>query len=207
MCLTPCLQLWDPSRNILTHINEIMPLLCPLSFKKIFTFIYLAAPGLSCNKWDLVSWPETKPRPPALGAWSLSHWTTREVFASSLWVCSSHSLWVWLLIERSPSLFWKAPPSVYKAAAAAAAKLLQSCPTLCDPIDGSPPGSPVPGILQARTLEWVAISCKAAQGNAGFVRFGVYLIWETLTERITKSEEARREGRRGLEAETLLGVH
>ena len=41
---------------------------------------------------------------------------------------------------------------------AAAAKLLQSCPTLCDPIDGSPPCSPVPGILQARTLEWVAIS-------------------------------------------------
>ena len=37
------------------------------------------------------------------------------------------------------------------------AKLLQSCPTLCDPIDGSPPGSPVPGILQARTLEWVDI--------------------------------------------------
>ena len=44
------------------------------------------------------------------------------------------------------------------AAAAAAAKSLQSCPTLCDPIDSSPPGSPVPGILQARTLEWVAIS-------------------------------------------------
>ena len=44
------------------------------------------------------------------------------------------------------------------AAAAAAAKSLQSCPTLCDPIDGSPLGSPVPGILQARTLEWVAIS-------------------------------------------------
>jgi len=44
------------------------------------------------------------------------------------------------------------------AAAAAAAKSLQSCPTLCDPMDSSPPGSPVPGILQARTLEWVAIS-------------------------------------------------
>jgi len=42
--------------------------------------------------------------------------------------------------------------------AAAAAKLLQSCPTLCDPINDSPPGSAVPGILQARTLEWVAIS-------------------------------------------------
>ena len=46
--------------------------------------------------------------------------------------------------------------------AAAAAKSLQSCPTLCDPIDGSPPGSPVPGILQARTLEWVAISFSNA---------------------------------------------
>ena len=44
------------------------------------------------------------------------------------------------------------------SAAAAAAKSLQSCPTLCDHIDGSPPGSPVPGILQARTLEWAAIS-------------------------------------------------
>ena len=46
--------------------------------------------------------------------------------------------------------------------AAAAAKSLQSCPTLCDPIDGSPSGSPVPGILQARTLEWVAISFSNA---------------------------------------------
>ena len=48
------------------------------------------------------------------------------------------------------------------SAAAAAAKSLQSCPTLCDPIDGSPPASPVPGILQARTLEWVAISFSNA---------------------------------------------
>ena len=47
-------------------------------------------------------------------------------------------------------------------AAAAAARSPQSCPTLCDPIDGSPPGSPFPGILQARTLEWVAISFSNA---------------------------------------------
>ena len=47
-------------------------------------------------------------------------------------------------------------------AAAAAAKSLQLCPTLCDPIDSGPPGSPVPGILQARTLEWVAISFSNA---------------------------------------------
>ena len=46
--------------------------------------------------------------------------------------------------------------------AAAAAKSLQSCLTLCDPIDGSPPGCPVPGILQARTMEWVAISFSNA---------------------------------------------
>ena len=52
--------------------------------------------------------------------------------------------------------------SSYCAATAAAAKSLQSCLTLCDPIDGSPPGSPVPGILQARTLEWVAISFSNA---------------------------------------------
>ena len=50
---------------------------------------------------------------------------------------------------------------VAAAAAAAAAKSLQSCPTLCDPIDGSPQGSPVPGILQARILDWVAISFNA----------------------------------------------
>ena len=50
----------------------------------------------------------------------------------------------------------------YDQPAAAADKSLQSCPTLCDPIDGSPPGSAVPGILQARTLEWVAISFSNA---------------------------------------------
>ena len=53
------------------------------------------------------------------------------------------------------------------AAAAAAAKSLQSCPTLCDPTDGSPPGSPVPGILQARTLEWVAIAFSGGKETMG----------------------------------------
>ena len=54
------------------------------------------------------------------------------------------------------------PGKVNYSSAAAAAKSLQSCPTLCDPTDGSPPGSPVPGMLQARTLEWVAISFSNA---------------------------------------------
>ena len=58
-------------------------------------------------------------------------------------------------LDRRKQLNCSASPT---QTCAAAAKSLQSCPTLCDPIDGSPPGSPIPGILQARTLEWVAIS-------------------------------------------------
>ena len=54
------------------------------------------------------------------------------------------------------------PPVIHCCSPAAAAKSLQSCPTLCGPIDGSPPGSSVPGILQARPLEWVAISFSSA---------------------------------------------
>ena len=58
-------------------------------------------------------------------------------------------------------------------AAAAADKSLQLCPTLCDPIDGSPPGSFVPGILQARILEWVAISFSSIRGRAGKLLGGI----------------------------------
>ena len=77
----------------------------------------------------------------------------------------------WLLLSLSEPQF---PPLINNAnnplgcwrlkcmLAAAAAKSLQSCPTLCNPIDSSPPGSTVPGILQARTLEWVAISLSSA---------------------------------------------
>ena len=61
-------------------------------------------------------------------------------------------MWLFRLASPHQPLLW----------AAAAAKSLQSCPTLCDPIDGSPPGSLIPGILQARTLEWVAISFSNA---------------------------------------------
>ena len=60
----------------------------------------------------------------------------------------------WIFVGKVISLLF----NMLSAAAAAAAKLLQSCPTLCDPIDGSPPGSFVHGIFQARVLEWVAIA-------------------------------------------------
>ena len=62
--------------------------------------------------------------------------------------------------ERGGGINWEIGIDIHIAAAAA--KSLQSCPTLCDPIDGSPPGSAVPGILQARTVEWVAISFSNA---------------------------------------------
>ena len=61
----------------------------------------------------------------------------------------------WTFVDKVMSL-------LFNMLSAAAAKSLQSCPTLCDPIDGSPRGSPVPGILQARILEWVAISFSNA---------------------------------------------
>ena len=66
-----------------------------------------------------------------------------------------------MLISQRPTCH-PPTPSHHKYAAAAAAKSLQSCSTLCDPIDGSPPGSLVPGTPQARTLEWVAISFSSA---------------------------------------------
>ena len=68
----------------------------------------------------------------------------------------------WIGLELSSSRQGCFPLKVGRLVAAAAAKSLQSCLTLCDPMDGSPPGSPVPGILQARTLEWVAISFSNA---------------------------------------------
>ena len=72
------------------------------------------------------------------------------------YISNSENKWSWNLLEHLAIMVFTLK------FAAAAAKLLQLCPTLCDPIDGSPPGSPVPGILQARTLEWVAISISNA---------------------------------------------
>ena len=72
------------------------------------------------------------------------------------------SYWFNLPIQNCPALRSPLRHNISSDPAAAAAKSLQSCLTLCDPIDSSPPGSLVPGILQARTLEWVAISFSNA---------------------------------------------
>ena len=74
-------------------------------------------------------------------------------------------MWRWIQgnsVTLVTNLSYLEVNNIRHAAAATAAKSLQSCPTLCDPTDGSPPGSPVAGILQARTLEWVAISFSNA---------------------------------------------
>ena len=73
-------------------------------------------------------------------------------------LCGSISRLSFLFIDFCVQFF----TSIMLSRFYAAAKSLQSCPTLCDPIDSNPPGSPVPGILQARTLEWVAISFSNA---------------------------------------------
>ena len=79
-------------------------------------------------------------------------------------------------------------------AAAAAAKSLQSCPTLCNPIDGSPLGSTVPGILQARTLEWVAISFS----NAWKWKGGPVGRWQMSTPVHLKSNDGKRMDKRDI---------
>ena len=138
-------------QNILYDIRCSLPFIyIVLIFKKLHEdlkkkLMFLVVPGLSwgtqdlwsslcharhfsCSMWDLVLLPGIEPWPPVLGAQSLSHWTTREV-----------------------------PPEV-SFRICMCAKSLQSCLTLCDPMDCYPPGSSVHGILQARVLERGAIS-------------------------------------------------
>ena len=90
--------------------------------------------------------------------WMLAIWSLVPLpFLNPAWTSGrSWFTYCWSMACRILSI------TLLAYAAAAAAKSLQPCPTLCDPIDGNPPGSPVPGILQARTLEWVVISFSSA---------------------------------------------
>ena len=77
----------------------------------------------------------------------------------------------------------------YAAAAAAAAKLLQSCPTVCDPIDGNPPGSPVPGSLQARLLEWGAIAFSNISMTIQKTALNLSFLWWEKTISLSRSKK------------------
>ena len=84
----------------------------------------------------------------------------RRVFPQM--ICKTDSHFFQVSVHNTELRVQQRRQTIKQHAAATAAKSLQSCPTLCDSIDSSPPGSPVPGILQARTLEWVAISFSSA---------------------------------------------
>jgi len=87
----------------------------------------------------------------------------KNILKSTLSPCySKYVPWPPVALAPPETLLEMQTLRTFSRSAAAAAKSIQLCPTLCDPIDGSPPGSPVPGILQARTLEWVAISSSNA---------------------------------------------
>ena len=97
--------------------------------------------------------------------WSRHCWGCNQiqvVGAVIKYRCCLHGAKTYTPEKTSRDLMSSATFVPHSAAAAAATKSLQLCLTLCDPIDGSPPGSPIPGILQARTLEWVAISFSNA---------------------------------------------
>ena len=88
--------------------------------------------------------------------WLLNTMTGNEASIELFWSLCSSKPKINKTYKRNASIYGHFQKGLY------AAKSLQSCLTLCDPVDGSPPGSPVPGILQARTLEWVAISFSSA---------------------------------------------
>ena len=101
--------------------------------------------------------------------WSIAHraplpmgFSRQEYWSGSPCPSPGDRTWVSCIAGRFFTIWAKWNHNLNTYAAAAAAKSLQSCPTLCDPIDRSPQGSSVPGILQARTLEWVAISFSSA---------------------------------------------
>ena len=123
---------------------------------------------MDCSTPGLCACPSPTPGVYSNSCWS--SWWAHPRISSSAIPCSPHlqsfpgsrsflrSQFSW----GGQSIGVSASASVLPMNAVAAAKSLQSCPTLCDPIDSSPPGSAVPGILQARTLEWVAISFSSA---------------------------------------------
>ena len=125
-----------------------------------------------CGIWNLPN-QESDSYPLHHCRQNLTHCAPRQVLSSFLgphlitlvWALFSHIQWLLLYLRIYPPALSGIYPSRCILPAAAAAKSLQSCPTLCNPIDGSPPGSLVSGILQARTLEWGAIAFSGILPN------------------------------------------
>ena len=136
---------FEAQENKICHYFHFVPFYLPWSGPHTFVFWSL------CFKRSLIWWILTTSNLP---------WFMDLTFQAPMQYCSlqHRTLLPSPVTLTTGCCFCFGSVCVY----AAAAKSLQSCPTLCDPIDGSPPGSPVPGLLQARTLEWVAMSFSSA---------------------------------------------
>ena len=153
---------------------------CPLVLFLIYTkrnkvksiLLLLLLSCFSCVRLCATPWTAAYQAPPFMGFSRQEYWsglplpspTGLESKLNNMMVKYSHrwsALFVINVIIMN-KCYLSSRLSIYNYCYVAAAKSLQSCPTLCDPIDSSPPGSPTPGIPQARTLEWVAISFSSA---------------------------------------------
>ena len=119
--------------------------------------------GTGTSKWkDHALLESTFPTSVVLKVWTPDLQHKPHLVNSQKCTFLDHDPLNWKLPGETCNLWLIKASTWFSYTASAAAKSLQSCPTLCDPIDGSPPGSPLPGILQARILEWVAISFSNA---------------------------------------------
>ena len=151
--LSSCYSQWPPlclGPQVIYEVHQIRNLL-PLPPPHTNAFPFSTAPGLPN--------PMSKPGMAPAFLSGPSHWTPVTRASILHQTCHPPASGPLNLLFTLWEHFALTPHST---AAAAAAKLLQSCPTLCDPIDGSPPGSSIPENLQARTVEWVAISFSSA---------------------------------------------
>ena len=144
-------KLTTTTKKATFHIWLVLP--CPLQF--------LSPPTLAPYSRLLSSLSIPQSYFP-FGSFASYSWLWIYLILSALPRLSSSNWNVGSLRARVPHFCFPPAPEHCLEHSTAAAKSLQSCPTLCEPVDGSPPGSPVPGILQARTPEWVAISFSNA---------------------------------------------
>ena len=170
LCYTFCITMWICCKY--TYIPSLLSLPCtPLDHHRPLGWAPMLHSRLplasyfthgSVRTSVLLSW-FISPSPSPVGSTSPSS-TSVSQFLPCRWVHQYHFsvFHIYALVYDICFSLWLA---------AAAAKSLQSCPTLCDPIDSSPPGSSVPGILQARTLEWVAISFSTLWLTSLYNRF------------------------------------